>query len=379
MAQHADVLIIGGGVIGLTTAWFLAGEGVSILVVEQQGDVGKQASWAGAGIVPPGDPGRAHSPIDLLRAHSYAMYPDLSAQLRELTGIDNGFIICGGIELPDPEEPNNTLPTEEWHSEGIAFETVDRSGLLRLQPGLADHLVYGAWLPGMAQVRNPRHMQALRAACTARGVRFETDWPVRRLLFSDHRAIAVEGERGQLPAGQFLLAAGAWTEALLRDLGHAPGIRPVRGQIALLNTGQPGVRPLLLQGKRYLVPRLDGRILVGSTEEDAGFDARPTSEGIAGLLAFAYALVPALASVPVEARWAGLRPGSPDGLPFMGVVPGWDRLHIAAGHFRAGLQLSPASGLVMAQHLLGKPTLVLLEAFRLDRPAASVVQTAFRS
>jgi glycine oxidase len=378
MAQHADVLIIGGGVIGLTTAWFLSREGASVVVVEQ-GEVGRQASWAGAGIIPPGDPARARTPMDCLRAHSYAMYPGLSDQLREQTGIDNGFLVCGGIELPDPEEPERKLPTEEWHSEGIAFELLDRAGLHRLQGDLAGDLDQGAFLPDMAQVRNPRHVKALQAGSVRQGVRFETGWPVRRLVPVGSRILAVEGERGQLSAGQFLLAAGAWTEGLLRDVGWAPGIRPIRGQIALLNTGREGVRPLLLQGKRYLVPRRDGRILAGSTEEDVGFDTRTTKEAIGGLLAFAYRLVPALADALVEREWAGLRPGSPDGMPYLGRVPGRDNLHVAAGHFRAGLQLSPASGLVMAQHLLNKPTLVPLEPFRLDRPAAPAAQTAFRS
>jgi glycine oxidase len=378
MAQHADVLIIGGGVIGLTTAWFLSREGASVVVVEQ-GEVGRQASWAGAGIIPPGDPARAHSPIDVLRAHSSTLYPWLSEQLREQTGMDNGYLVCGGIELPDPDEPGRELPTEEWHSEGIRFEVLDRASLHRLQGDLAPELDRGAFLPDMAQVRNPWHVKALHAACGAAGVRFETGWPVRRLVLDGGRVLAAEGERGRLAARQFLLAAGAWTEALLRDLGWSPGIRPIRGQIVLFHTHREDVRPLLLQGKRYLVPRRDGRILAGSTEEDVGFEARTTKEGVTGLTDFARRLLPSLAGAEIERTWAGLRPGSPDAMPYLGRVPGHDNLHIAAGHFRAGLQLSPGTGLVMAQHLLGRPTLFPLEPFRLDRPAAPAAQTAFLS
>jgi glycine oxidase len=373
-----DILIIGGGVIGLSTAWFLAGEGASVLVVEQ-GEIGKQASWAGAGIIPPGNPEHARTPFDLLRAHSSALYPSLSAELRETTGIDNGFVICGGIELPDPDETHLTLPTEEWQGEGIAFRTLDRAGLHRLESTLVADFDRGVLLPAMAQVRNPRHLKALRAGCAARGVSFETGWPVRRLVTEGGRVHAVEGERGRLLAGGFLLAAGAWTEELLAETGFRPGIRPIRGQIVLFKTERPGVHPILLQGKRYLVPRTDGRVLAGSTEEDAGFDARPTEEGIAGLIQFAHRLVPSLRDAEVEHTWAGLRPGSPDGLPYLGRVPGRENLHIAAGHFRAGLQLSPATGLVMAQHLLGMRLLLPLEAFRLDRPFSPAGQTTFRS
>src|SRR5262245_54763190 len=155
MTANADVLIIGGGVIGLTTAWYLAGEGVRVTLVEQ-GAVGKQASWAGAGIIPPGDPAHARTPIDLLRAVSSRLYPELSAHLRELTGLDNGYVVCGGIELPDIFTPGAhatglALPTEEWHSEGIRFEQLDRHGLERFEPGLTPAVREGVHLPGMAQ------------------------------------------------------------------------------------------------------------------------------------------------------------------------------------------------------------------------------------
>ncbi len=367
MAANADVLIIGGGVIGLTTAWYLAGEGTRVTLVEQ-GAVGRQASWAGAGIIPPADPAHAHTPFDLLRSLSARLYPALSAALREQTGLDNGYVVCGGIELPDPDHPGQAPPTEEWHGEGIAFQPLDRAGLERLEPGLAPDITSGVYLPGMAQVRNPRHLQALQLGCIDRGVKVLSCWPVARLVVEGSKVCAVEGEQGRLSAGQYVLASGAWTDRLLEQVGHRPGIRPVRGQIALLNTGRPGARPLLLVGKRYLVPRLDGRLLAGSTEEEAGFDARPTVSGISGLLAFATRLVPSLAGACLEQSWAGLRPGSVDGLPYLGNVPGCDNLHIAAGHFRAGLQLSPASGLTMMCHLLGRPTPVPLEPFRLDRP-----------
>ena len=141
----------------------------------------------------------------------------------------------------------------------------------------------------------------------------------------------------------------------------------MRGQIVLLNTNVEAERPLLLCGKRYLVFRGDGRVLIGSTQEDVGFDTRTTAEAVAGLIAFATSLVPALSHAAVERCWAGLRPGSPDGLPFLGPVPGCENVFVGAGHFRAGLQLSPASGLVLAQLLLDRTPLVPLEAFRLDR------------
>ena len=173
--------------------------------------------------------------------------------------------------------------------------------------------------------------------------------------------------RGPLHAGKFLLATGAWTESLLEEVGWRPGIRPVRGQIALLQPPTPVLTRVVEYGKRYLVPRPDGRVLVGSTEEDAGFEKQTTAAAIAGLLEFALALAPGLGQAPVERCWAGLRPGSPDGQPFLGPVPGLDNLFVAAGHYRSGIQLSPGTGLAMAELLLGQPTTVPLDGFRLDR------------
>ena len=375
MADHADVLILGGGVIGLTTAYFLAREGVGVALIDK-GDLGREASWAGAGIIPPAGERPPRTPIDRLRAFSSAMYPELSRCLREQTGIDNGYHVCGGLELMDPGHP---LPVEEWRDEGIAFAELEGDALRAVEPALSPALPRAYHLPGMAQVRNPRHLKALIAACEAQGVRLYPHRPAIALVRTGRRIDAVQTDQGALPAGQFLIAAGAWTDGLLESVGVRLGVRPVRGQIALLQTEAVRPRPVLLQSKRYLVTRADGRVLVGSTEEDAGFDARPTAAAIAGLLAFAAELVPSLAGAAVERCWAGLRPGSPDGLPFLGRVPGFSNLFIAAGHFRAGIQLSPGTAQVMTDLLLGREPVVPLEAFRLDRPPAPPERTAFRS
>jgi glycine oxidase len=368
MSGHPDVLIVGGGVIGLTSAYYLARQGAAVAVLDQ-GDLGRQASWAGAGILPPCDPRFAHVPIDRLRALSMRLFPDLSAELRERTSIDNGYLVCGGLEIPE-----DGAATDEWRSEGISFEEISGPELRRREPRLASTIEKGYFIPEMAQVRNPRHLKALIAAVENDGVSLEPHSAVKSLVLQGGRAIGVQTERGRREAGRVLLTAGAWSEQLLQPLGWRPGVRPIRGQIALLQTDRPGARPILMKGKRYLVPRSDGRTLVGSTMEDAGFDARPTAAAIAGLLEFAATLLPALRRAAVERCWAGLRPGSPDGLPFLGPAPGCDGLFIAAGHFRAGLQLSPATGYVMAELLLGRQPSVPLDAFRLDRPTTPVVE-----
>jgi glycine oxidase len=365
MTQRPDILILGGGVIGLTTALFLARDGARVEVLDK-GDFGQESSWAGAGILPPGDPGHAHTPFDQLRAHSVALFPTLSAELREQTGVDNGYLRCGGLEfLGECSE----AAAHEWRSEGVEAEELDSAALGRLEPALAPDLGTALHLPGMAQVRNPRHLQALLAGCAAQGVALRPGCPAFGFAVQGAQVRAVHTAAGLREAGRYLLTAGAWSEPLLEQVGWRPGIHPVRGQIVLLSSA-PLVRRILLWGSRYLVPRPDGRVLVGSTEEQVGFDKRTTAEAVGELLRLACALVPALAEAHLERCWAGLRPGSPDGLPFLGPVPGLDNLFVAAGHFRAGIQLSPGTGQVMKELLLGQPPAVSLAPFRLDRAGA---------
>jgi glycine oxidase len=374
MSPAPDVLILGGGVIGLTTAYYLAREGAKVEVVDK-GDFGREASWAGAGIIPPGHPDVVSLPHEQLRAYGSAMYPRLSAELREATGIDNGYRVCGGLEWLDEVE---SAVLAAWRDEGIQFEAMAPSRLRDVEPALAANLGNAYFLPGMGQVRNPRHLKALLAWCKDR-VTLRPHCSVRSFVCAGGRVQAVDTDAGQRVADRFLVATGAWTGNLLASVGCTLDVHPVRGQIALLNTTDPLIHRVLLHGKRYVVPRADGRVLAGSTEEEVGFDKRTTAEGIEALLVFARSMVPKLATAHVEQCWAGLRPGSRDGWPYLGCVPGYTNLFLAAGHFRAGIQLAPITGLVMKELLLGQPTTVPLEDFRLDRPNAQPVQSAFRS
>jgi glycine oxidase len=362
MSSRPDVMILGGGVIGLTCAYFLAREGVSVEVVDK-GDFGQEASWAGAGILVPGSKHHARTPGELLHAHGVAVFPALSAELREKTGIDNGYLRCGGLEIVRPGEP----VTREWRGEGVDFEVLDERALRRLEPMLAAKGIGTVYhLPDMAQIRNPRHLKALLAACAAVGVKLLPNCPIHGFDRAGDSVTAVRTNRESRVAGKYLMATGAWSDGLLDPLGIRLGIHPVRGQIAMLNTRTPRIRRVVMLGKRYMVQRPDGRLLVGSTEEDVGFDKNTTAGAIADLLQFACSLVP-LSDAALERCWAGLRPASPDGLPYLGPVPGLTNLYVAAGHFRSGIQMSPATGLLVKELLLGQPTTLPVEPFRLDR------------
>jgi glycine oxidase len=375
MAKNPDILIIGGGVIGLTAAYFLSREQVRVEVMDKS-DFGQESSWAGAGILPPGNLAKAQTPAALLRAHSATLFVNLSKELQQQTGIDNGFRVCGGLEFSDKGDESIG---EEWRTDGVTCQLVAGADLARLEPAISVKFDQAYFLPEMGQLRNPWHLKALLSACQQNGVSLRPGCAALGLERQGERITAIKTSAGSLAADQYLIAAGAWSEQLLQQAGWRPGIHPVRGQIALLDTGAPFISKVLVQGKRYLVPRADGRLLIGSTEEDVGFDKRTTAQAIADLLAFSIALVPGLAQAPVERCWAGLRPGSPDGLPFLGPVPGCNNLFVAAGHFRAGIQWSPATGLLLTQILLGREPSLPLEPFRLDRISAPPLQAAFQS
>ena len=194
--------------------------------------------------------------------------------------------------------------------------------------------------------------------------------------------------RGQRMRG--VQTSGGLVEADLVCLAAAPGaarwrsrlrlelaIKPIRGQMLLLNTAQPVLARIVNEGPRYLVPRSDGRLLVGSTEEDVGFDKQTTAGVTAELLAFALGLTPRLASATVERSWAGLRPSTVDGLPYLGTVAALENLVVAAGHFRGGLQMSTGTAQVLAEQIMGLAPSVDLECFRPDRPMVSTPRVSW--
>lgn len=369
-SQTADALIVGAGVIGLSLAYELAGAGWRVKLIER-GQPGREASWAGAGILPPAARAASLDPYQALIQFSNELYPIWSAQLREQTGIDNGFRRCGAIYLARNDEDARELQRQaaQWRQIGVAAEPLDAVALGRREAALSPHdgFLAAQWVPEEAQVRNPRHLKALAAACALRGVDVCCGTSVDDFVVRQDRIGEVVTSQGKISAGHVCLTSGPWTRVLLARLGFEPRLRPVRGQMVLLSSPRPTIRSIVNEGRRYLVPRSDGRVLVGSTEEDAGFDKRTTAEAIAGLLTFAVGLVPALADFSIEQCWAGLRPGTHDGLPYLGRLPGLENACVASGHFRAGLQLSPATAVVMGRLMRGEAPGIDLRPFRLDR------------
>jgi len=368
----SDVIVIGGGVIGLSIAYELSGRGGSVTVIDQ-GPPGREASWAGAGMLPPAAATGTSNPALRLQSASHLLWPRLSESLRAETGIDNGYHRSGGLEIRHGGPPDALHDEIELaRRNGDEVEALSPEAVREFEPNLSVDISAAYRLPQMAQIRNPRHLKALLAACAARGVRIVGGTPVYEFDRSGETILGVKTSDGLLYAGQFVVAAGAWSQHLLEFVNCAVTTQPVRGQMVLLYAQPLPFRHILLAGKKYLVPRPDGRILVGATVESVGFKKENTAEGITGLLNFATDLVPCLADAKFERAWAGLRPRSADGLPYLGRAPGTENLFVATGHFRDGLQLSPITGKVMASLILGEEPVMSLGDFACDRHRPTV-------
>lgn len=377
--QH-DIVIVGGGVIGLSVAYALAREGIRATLLDRR-EFGREASWAGAGLLPPVSEHPPAQPYELLRSWSARLFPQWSEALREETGIDNGFRRTGGVDVGWTEDEENALRTAagRWRTDGIVYERLAPGDYVRVEPALNPSVRSVYYLPDRSQIRNPWHLEALKVAVEARGVQLRSHEAVLGFETAGGRIAAVQTEQGRIPCGQVIVTAGAWSAGLLEKLGVEAPTPPVKGQIVLLRCQGNTLRRIVEHGRMYLVPREDGRVLIGATEEDAGFDTRPTTQGVRDLLDEAIRLIPALADAEVERAWAGLRPGSIDGRPYLGTVPDVSNLLVATGHKRSGLQLSAATAEAITDLVLNRPARIDLNLFRIDREPAPVTDEVFRS
>ncbi len=376
----SDVIVVGGGVVGLSIAYVLSREGATVRVLDS-GPIGRGASWAGAGIIPANTRHLKSNPTVAFRSLSAVLYEQWSMALREETGLDNGYRRCGGLDVAWTVEEERELQSMagRWRVEQIDCEKLGPKEFLALEPGLNPEIRLAYYLPDRAQIRNPWHLKALETSLRSRGVDVRPDCPATGFVRDGDRVVGVETPAGPMACGQVVVSAGPWSGKLLEGLGLDLPTPPWKGEIVLLRSDRPLLRRIVEHGKNYLVPRDDGRVLIGATEECVGFDLRPTPVAVRDLLAFGLNLCPALADAQVETTWAGLRPGSLDTRPYIGYAPGISNLVVATGHKRAGLQLAPATAEVVGDLLLGREPRVPIGQFRLDREPASVGDDVFRS
>jgi len=349
-----DVVVIGAGIIGMLSARELQNAGYSVTILEQ-GKAARESSWAGGGILSPIYPWRYPEAINRLSAWSQKAYPDFCEQLREQTGIDPQWIRSGFLML-DQAEADRAL---EWcQNRNVHAVSWSEELLSANEPELSPAFDQAVCMTDVAQVRNPRLVKALRKSLLDSGTKIREHCAVKQLNIQQGRVVGVETQQGLITTNKVLVATGAWSGELLQRNDFELPVKPVKGQMLLFKPRTALLKHMLLWEGRYLIPRADGRILMGSTVEDVGFSHAVTEQAARELREKAITMVPALESVEIEKHWAGLRPGSPAGIPYIGPVQGTEGLFLNTGHFRYGVVMGLASARLIAELIIGvEPTL----------------------
>lgn len=357
--QGTEVVIVGGGVIGCAIAYELAVAGARVTLLERNA-LAREASWASAGIISSPGPGSGD-----LGLRSFRRYPALIAAVEETAGMRTGWNPTGETTvIGADDDPRGLQDLMEWQRQhGLKIAWLEGAALREHEPALASHIGMGIYDPDAGSLRVHLLAQALARAATAHGATIRAYTPVLAIETAGGRITGVRTETGGVAADVVVLAAGAWSKTLAEMTGlHVP-TRPVHGQMLAIADAPVGLRTVVAGFGGYFLPRADGTIAVGATQEETGFAKRVTPHGVSDLIALVERVVPALNGGTLAETWSGLRPGNPDGNPIIGPAPGRDGLWIATGHFRSGALLAAATGeLVAAGILSGIPDPLLATA-----------------
>jgi glycine oxidase len=352
--MQTDFLIVGGGVVGLASAGVLLQSGYRVTLVER-GTVGREASWAGGGILSPLCPWDYQDAVTRLALRGMNMFGEAAAALHAFTGIDPEYQRSGMLLLP----PYQTGLARQWcEQHQFALQAV------KLDEYLPDQQGAGLLLPEVAQVRNPRLLHALRKSVEMLGGIILEHHEAQKFEISGGHVAALQTAQGKLAAAAYIVAAGAWSKMLLGENALNMDIRPIRGQILLFKFDTPPFQQILLKENLYFIPRRDGHVLVGSTLEDVGFDKSITIEARDSLLRRVREIFPDWRELTPVQHWAGFRPGSPDNIPTIGRHPRIANLYANSGHFRYGVTMSLASAELLLNDIEGKPQPFSVEEYR---------------
>jgi glycine oxidase len=375
--ETADAVIVGGGVIGLSVARSLAQRGLKSVTVIEQARLGAESSHAAAGMLAAqAEADQADAFLELACA-GRDLYPSFTESLREETGIDIELERTGTLYLAFTEEDEAEIEHRyRWQRRaGLPVEEVSADEARRLEPFISPHVRSALRFPLDGQVENRRLVAALVAAARELQVRLLTGTHVESLNIERGQVVGVETARGRVHAPVVVVAGGAWTSLISSSDTRLPPVRiePVRGQMLCFEALQRPFRHVIYSPRGYVVPRMDGRLLAGSTTEHAGFDKRVTGGGVRAVATHAQEIAPMIDSLPLVDAWAGLRPRSLDDLPVLGGCAEVNGLYYATGHYRNGILLAPITGELIAEQVACGVTSPLLKAFAPDRFAYAAI------
>jgi glycine oxidase len=361
----ADVVIVGGGVIGCATAYFLAKEGLKVRLLER-GELAGEASGAAAGMLAAlsdegGDRGPAFQKLCLDGLELYdSLLPVLDA-----TGVDLRYSRAGILHFALTNHEAEPLRQRFDEQQKLAPENrwLEGNALREEEPQANPSAVAGLLSPREHFLDPQRLTLAFAEAARREGASIETQVEVSGIDVTEDKASAVQTTAGRIDAKTVVLCGGPWTADMAAKLGAHIPVRPMRGQMISLRGPKPPLRHVIWGERAYLVPREDGQTYVGATMEEVGFLRENTPEGVEGLRGAAAELVPALDGAELVRNWSGLRPATPDGLPIIGRVPGYENVWVATGHFRNGILLSAITGQLMAQAITSGEVPARLQPF----------------
>lgn len=349
-------LVIGGGIMGLLTAYYLNAQGEKVTVIEQ-GKLGRESSWAGGGILSPLYPWRYPDALNDLATWSQQQYPGLIKQLHELSDIDAQWL-QSGMMVMDKAETESAIA---WaRANDISMDILNSQQVKHRIAGINDSLLVDdvIWMPEIAQVRNPRLLKALIATLRLKGIELLEDSPVTELQINNDVVTGVKSHDRLIEGSTVTIACGAWSSQVLQKWLPDLNVEPVRGQMLLYKATPDILSTIILKDSHYLIPRKDGRVIAGSTLEFVGFDKHTTATARETLSNFALNLIPALKDFPIEHHWSGLRPGNLIKTPLISRHPTIQGLFINTGHYRNGVVTAPASARLCVDLILGKKSIL---------------------
>ncbi|GCE31063.1 glycine oxidase ThiO [Dictyobacter alpinus] len=368
-SQTTDALIIGGGIIGCSCAYFLRKAGVDVTILEQ-GEIGGQASGAAAGLLAPLGPIPAPGVFADLILASFRQFPAFVSELEAINGLDVGYQQTGSLRVVHSAKRLARLKQrfELWQTLGLNVNWIEGVEALKREPLLAPDVCGAVYAPEESQVNAVQLINALALSAQQAGAQIYPHIIVNEFLHSGTKVTGIRTASGDTyTCKQLIVTAGAWSAHLLRSLNDiSVPLSPTGGQMLALSQPQPALQHIIFGDTKYLIPR-HKEILVGATKEDSGFDIQVTPQATERLYNTALRLLPSLSSQNISRSWAGIRPTTPDKCPIIGPIPGWENLLVATGHNSVGIILSPVTGQSIAEYVTTGHLPQLIQPFGLER------------